>query len=312
MIALARDIGLKGEWDGDNLDHRDHSRGTRIARVLRARTLPQVGFQSTGTARTARRVSEMFSRVGRSELGGFWILVDADLLNPLVKPAVGSPEPGGPGIEELAALLAPLMHHAAGSRAGGSAPHRAARPPIGRNHLTHVRLGDVGSRPIRCVTRSRPRLDCGEWHRRHGPTSRPDAPELASIGRRLISGRGGEALLSTVRGDDLPRIHPVNVDVADGRLYAFVIGRSPKRIDLETDGRYALHTHVDQAAPDEFSVRGRASLVTDDEVRARVGSGWAFEVDESYALFELSVASALVGARAADEWPPRYISWHAA
>lgn len=138
-----------------------------------------------------------------------------------------------------------------------------------------------------------------------------DAPEVASTGRRLLEARGGEALLSTVRGDELPRIHPVNVDIVDGRLYVFVIGRSPKRTDLETDGRYALHTHVDPAAPDEFSVRGRASLVTDGAVRARVEAGWAFEVDESYALFELSVASALVGARAADEWPPRYSSWHA-
>jgi len=81
-------------------------------------------------------------------------------------------------------------------------------------------------------------------------------------------------------------IHPVNVGIVDGRLYVFVIARSPKRTDLETDGRYALHTHVDPAAPDEFSVRGRASLVTGAAVRARVGSGWAFGVDDGYALFE--------------------------
>jgi len=138
------------------------------------------------------------------------------------------------------------------------------------------------------------------------------APELAAGGRRLIESRGGEALLSTVRGDDPPRIHPVNVAIVDGRLYVFVIGRSPKRTDLETDGRYALHAHVDPAAPDEFAVRGRASLVTDAETRARVGSGWAFEVDDGYALFELSIATALVGLRAADEWPPRYTSWRSA
>ena len=44
-------------------------------------------------------------------MAGFWILVDADVLNPLVMPAVGSPEPGGPGIDELAAFLAPLVSH---------------------------------------------------------------------------------------------------------------------------------------------------------------------------------------------------------
>ena len=44
-------------------------------------------------------------------MNGFWIHVDADVLNPEVMPAVGSPEPGGPDIEELAALLAPLVDH---------------------------------------------------------------------------------------------------------------------------------------------------------------------------------------------------------
>src|SRR5688500_7549339 len=80
---------------------------------------------------------------------------------------------------------------------------------------------------------------------------RSGAPSLAETGMRLIRARGdGEALLATVRGDGSPRLHPVNVDVVDGRLYVFV-GRSPKRTDLETDGRYALHTHVDPEAPDE-------------------------------------------------------------
>jgi arginase len=37
--------------------------------------------------------------------------VDADVLDPLVMPAVDSPEPGGPGIDELAALVAPLVNH---------------------------------------------------------------------------------------------------------------------------------------------------------------------------------------------------------
>jgi hypothetical protein len=45
------------------------------------------------------------------------------------------------------------------------------------------------------------------------------APELAAIGRRLIEARGRAALLSTVRGDDPPRIHPVTVGIVDGRLY---------------------------------------------------------------------------------------------
>lgn len=137
------------------------------------------------------------------------------------------------------------------------------------------------------------------------------APGIAAEGRRLILARGdGEALLASVRGDDLPRIHPVNVAVVDGRLYAFIIARSPKRLDLELDGRYAMHTHVDPSAPSEVALRGRARLVAEAAERAIVAAGWAFEVDDGYALFEFDVEVALLGARAsANDWPPRYSSW---
>ena len=64
--------------------------------------------QQSSLAETA---STFTDRVAASELAGFWIHVDADVLNPEVMPAVGSPEPGGPDIDELAALLAPLVDH---------------------------------------------------------------------------------------------------------------------------------------------------------------------------------------------------------
>ena len=135
------------------------------------------------------------------------------------------------------------------------------------------------------------------------------APELAREGRRLLYARGdGEAMLVTVRGDGLPRIHPVNVGVVDGGLYVFLLP-SAKRTDLEQDGRFALHTHQDPAAPDEFSIRGRAAVVGDQAVRARVADAWPFEVDDSYLLVELSVECAVLGLRGADEWPPRYRRW---
>ena len=138
-----------------------------------------------------------------------------------------------------------------------------------------------------------------------------EAPELATEGRRLLYARGdGEALLVTVRGDGLPRIHPVNAGVVDGGLYVFLLP-SAKRTDLEQDGRFALHTHQDPAAPDEFSVRGRAAVVADQVLRARVADAWPFEVDDTYTLVELSVDQAILGLRGADEWPPRYRRWSA-
>ena len=89
----------------------------------------------------------------------------------------------------------------------------------------------------------------------------------------------------------------------------FVIARSPKRQDLDLDGRFALHSHQDPAAPSELAVRGRARRVDETAERARVADGWAFTVDDGYTLFELAIEAALLGARAADEWPPRYSAW---
>ena len=140
------------------------------------------------------------------------------------------------------------------------------------------------------------------------------APEIAAEGRRLIYARGdGEALLATVRGSEPPRIHPINVAIIGERLYAFVIAASPKRRDLEEDGRFAIHTHQDPTVPSEVMVRGRARLIGEGPDRSRIAEAWAFEVDERYTLFEFSIESALLGARtSADEWPPRYTAWRSA
>lgn len=138
------------------------------------------------------------------------------------------------------------------------------------------------------------------------------APAVAAAGARQLDRANGAALLATVRGTDSPpRIHPVTVGIVDGGLYVFLLD-SAKRVDLVEDGRYALHAHQDPAAPDEFSVRGRARLVAHGQVRDRVARGWFFEVDDTYWLFELLVQSAILGERVADEWPPRYTRWSAA
>jgi arginase len=49
------------------------------------------------------------SRIAAHGVRGFWIHVDADVLNPRAMPAVGSPEPGGPMPQQLLAMLAPLV-----------------------------------------------------------------------------------------------------------------------------------------------------------------------------------------------------------
>ena len=138
------------------------------------------------------------------------------------------------------------------------------------------------------------------------------APDLSAAGRRLLyRGGHGQALLATVRGDELPRIHPISVGIGDGRVYAF-INRSAKGLDLELDGRYALHSHPDAIAPSEFELRGRAQLIAAEAIRSTVAADWSFTVDETYRLFEFGIDSALLGWRdSPDEWPPRYTSWSA-
>ena len=137
------------------------------------------------------------------------------------------------------------------------------------------------------------------------------APRLEAAGRRLIGrAEGGTAFLATVRGDGLPRINPVTVEIVEGRLVSFVIVDSAKFDDLTADGRYALHAYQDPAEPNEFQVRGRALEVTDRALRAAAVASWRFEADDSYRLFEFSIEQAVLGERAtADDWPPVYSSW---
>ena len=139
-------------------------------------------------------------------------------------------------------------------------------------------------------------------------------PEMAEKGRALLYQRGdGEGFLSTVAANGTPRVHPLNVGVKDGRLLVFIQGHSAKARDLESNPHYALHAHMDPAAPHEFMVRGQTRLVTDEVWRQAAATDWFFTVSESYPLYELLIEHALLGERdSADDWPPRYRSWRSA
>ena len=89
-------------------DESEPSYGHAALRVSGILDLPDPAIQPAAASATA---SSVLARVGAVGLSGFWILVDADVLDPAVMPAVGSPEPGGPGIEELAAFLFELADH---------------------------------------------------------------------------------------------------------------------------------------------------------------------------------------------------------
>jgi len=50
-------------------------------------------------------------QVAPPDVRGFWIQVDADVLDPMTMAAVDSPEPGGPTPRELLRVLMPLVQH---------------------------------------------------------------------------------------------------------------------------------------------------------------------------------------------------------
>ena len=68
----------------------------------------------------------------------------------------------------------------------------------------------------------------------------------------------GLGYLATVRADGGPRVHPVSPVITDEGLFCFVVD-SPKRRDLERDGRYALHSFPPEDSDDEAYVAGRAA-----------------------------------------------------
>jgi arginase len=54
---------------------------------------------------------DALERLSAPRLAGFWVHVDADVLDPAFMPAVDSPLPGGLSLADAETLLAPLVRH---------------------------------------------------------------------------------------------------------------------------------------------------------------------------------------------------------
>jgi hypothetical protein len=119
-------------------------------------------------------------------------------------------------------------------------------------------------------------------------------PRLASAVRGLLYQYGpGLGYLATVRADGAPRVHPVSPVIAEGGLFCFLIA-SPKRDDLERDGRYALHSYPPERTDDEACLSGHATPVTDPAVTQRVATAVRAAPCVDWRLFELTVEMAMV------------------
>jgi arginase len=90
------DVALLGIRDAD--EAMDEVTGLGIVTASRSTV------RDGGPAAAADRALRSFET-----LDGFWLHLDADVLDPAVMPAVDSPDPGGLEHEELVALLRPLL-----------------------------------------------------------------------------------------------------------------------------------------------------------------------------------------------------------
>jgi hypothetical protein len=121
-------------------------------------------------------------------------------------------------------------------------------------------------------------------------------PAMAEAGLAQLFQHGvGLAFLATVRKDGGPRLHPVCPVLSNSRLYLFLLPQSPKRWDLERDGRFALQAFP-QPRPDssEFYISGTAQRVEDPDIYAAVFSDAKHSASRDEVLFELSIDGAML------------------
>src|SRR3982751_837097 len=119
-------------------------------------------------------------------------------------------------------------------------------------------------------------------------------PRLASAIRALLQQYGpGMGYLATVRPDGGPRVHPVSPVLTDDGLYCFIVD-SPKRRDLDRDGRYALHSYPPEESDDEACVTGLAVPVVDVTVIARMADALNASPAIDWRLYELTVETAML------------------
>lgn len=149
-----------------------------------------------------------------------------------------------------------------------------------------------------------------------------DRPAMAERGATLFlfggaggAYEGGLGYLATVRPDGGPRIHPMSPVLRDGDLYAFILRKSARARDLRRDDRFAMHAWPqpfgadDSFDDEEFVVRGRATLVTDEAVRTAIATAVQDDVN-SADIYRLDIEHAQHKGRPGgkltyERWRPR-------
>ncbi|MBV1853315.1 pyridoxamine 5'-phosphate oxidase family protein [Catellatospora tritici] len=128
-------------------------------------------------------------------------------------------------------------------------------------------------------------------------------PWLASSIRALLHQYGpGMGFLATVRADGSPRLHPVSPIVTDEGLYCFILD-TPKRRDLDRDGRYALHAYPAEDSDVEACVTGRAYPVTSPVTVDHLARTHRAAPLADWRLYEFAIETALLHRHEPDTLP---------
>ena len=141
-------------------------------------------------------------------------------------------------------------------------------------------------------------------------------PEMAEDARKLLYRVGiGLGYLATVRKDGGPRLHPFCPVIAGEGIYGFILNGSPKKRDLERDGRVAVHSFPAEEVDDEFYFSGTARAVTDSAEYAAAKASYEAsggKTDDGETLFEFQLENAMYAKyKPRPDWPPTYRKWQA-
>lgn len=140
-------------------------------------------------------------------------------------------------------------------------------------------------------------------------------PEMAEAGRALVYQFGvGLGFIATIRKDGGPRLHPICLVVGEGGLFAF-IEDTPKRRDLERDGRIAVHTFPPEKVDDEFYVTGTVVRREDEALIEKVSDLYlatgATKGEHAW-LYEVQIETVMWAKyETRPSWPPVYRVWRA-
>lgn len=142
------------------------------------------------------------------------------------------------------------------------------------------------------------------------PEFAQQSPEMAQGAKDLFCQYGvGLGFLATVRSDGGPRLHPICPIIIDQGLYAFIVP-SPKRRDLDRDGRFALHAFTPEDVDDECYVTGTVETVDDPQTRALVAAAYHHDPAPDEVLYVFDIDRCMIARyKHRGDWPPTYSTW---